>query len=259
VTEPPALPPAAKPGPVRRLRAAGRFLRQPYYLMRPRLWGEPLPILDDRTMVSRAGRYVYLRVPKAANSTVFRALIERFHEPGVTLDDLAAAKTRVTHLGDLRLGELADLRRFLIFTVVRDPYSRTLSAYLNKFREGDKHLDRFGARVASFDEGRMSFRAFCRYLAAGGEAENAHWMRQTRITALTDRVDIVGRVETLEPDLARILATVGAPGGAVERAGPPPTGASARLAEHYDDETRRIVETVYAADFAAFGYPPLER
>ncbi|MBP7001775.1 sulfotransferase family protein [Amaricoccus sp.] len=243
--------------PARRVRALGRFLRRPYYVLRPRLWGQPLPILDDRSMVSRAGRYVYLRVPKAANSTVFRALAERFPEPGVSLDDLAAAKTRVTHLGDLRLRDLPALRGYLIFTVVRDPYARTLSAYLNKFREGDKHLDRFGERVAGFDGGRVSFRGFCRYLAAGGEAENAHWMRQTRITGLADRLDIVGRVETLDADLARILAAIGAPGGAVERAGPPPTGATARIAEHYDAETRRIVEAVYAADFAAFGYPRL--
>lgn len=255
-------PPSATPdgpaaGLARRLRSAGRFLRQPYYVLRPRLWGAPLRILDDRTMVSRAGRYVYLRVPKAANSTVFRALAERFPEPGVNLDDLAAAKTRVTHLGDLGLADLALLRRCLVFTVVRDPYARTLSAYLDKFRAGDKHLDRFGRRVAAFDGGEVSFRGFCRYLAAGGEAENAHWMRQTRITALADRIDIVGRVETLEADLARILAAIGAPGGAIPRSGPPPTGASARIAEHYDAETRRIVENVYAADFAAFGYPRL--
>lgn len=240
---------------LRRIRAAGRFLRQPYYLLRPRLWGEPLRILDDRSMVSRAGGYVYLRVPKAANSTVFRALAERFPEPGVNLDDLARAKTRVTHLGDLGWRDLGRARRSLFFTVVRDPYARTLSAYLDKFRDGDKHLDRFGARVAGFDDGRVSFRGFCRYLAAGGEAENAHWMRQTRITALADRVDILGRVETIEADLARILAAIGAPGGAVARSGPPPTGAAARIAEHYDDETRRIVGAVYAADFAAFGYP----
>ncbi|MBP7241319.1 sulfotransferase family 2 domain-containing protein, partial [Amaricoccus sp.] len=206
--------------PTRRLRAFGRFLRRPYYVLRPRLWDEPLPILDDRTMVSRAGRYVYLRVPKAANSTVFRALAERFPEPGLSLDDLADAKTRVTHLGDLGLGELRGLRRYLVFTMVRDPYARTLSAYLDKFREGDKHLDRFGARVATFDGGRASFRGFCRYLADGGEAENAHWIRQSRITGLADRIDILGRVETLDADLARILAAIGAPGGAVARAGP---------------------------------------
>lgn len=240
----------------RKLRAAGRLARKPYYLMRPRLWGEPVEILDSRSMVSRRGRYVYVRVPKAANSTVFRALLDAHPEPGVTLEDLARAKTAVPHYGDLGWAELAELGRFFTFTVVRDPYARALSAYLDKFKDGDKHLDRFGLRVAGFDQGRVSFRGFCRYLAAGGEAENAHWMRQTRLTGLADRLDFVGRVETLEADLGRILAGIGgAAPGPITRAGPPPTGAARRLRAHFDAECLGLIEQVYAADFAAFGYP----
>jgi hypothetical protein len=237
------------------LRRAGRIARQPYYLLRPRLWREPLDIVDARTMVSTRARYVYLRVPKAANSTVVRALLQTYPEPGLTPDDVDRAKTGMRHFGGLGLGDLAEIRRYFVFTVVRSPYSRTLSAYLDKFRDGNKHLDRFGARVAAFDDGAVTFRAFCRYLAAGGEVENAHWMRQTRLTGLADRIDFVGRVETLEPDLRRILHGIGRRAdGPLERAGPQPTGAGERLREHYDDETRRIVESVYRADFDAFGY-----
>jgi hypothetical protein len=124
-------------------------------------------------------------------------------------------------------------------------------------REGDKHLDIFGERIAAFDDGRASFRGFCRYLSAGGEAENAHWMRQTRLTNLMDRLDIIGHVETLETDMRRIVQRIGRDEvhfGAMERAGPAPTGASTRLAEYYDDECRQLVASVYAADFQAFGY-----
>lgn len=249
--------------PVRALRAAGRFARQPYYIARPRLWREPLSIIDQRSFVSHAHRYLYLRVPKAANTTVTRALLACCPEPGVRAEDLAHddlgdTKRRVAHLGDLGLGAARAVSGYFTFTVVRDPYARTLSAWLDKFRPGDKHLDRFGARVADFDGGRVSFRGFCRYLAAGGEAENAHWMRQSRITGLADRLDAVGRVETLEADLCAILDGIdGAAGGAaraIVRAGPPATGAAARIAEHYDAECRAIVDRVYAADFDAFGY-----
>ena len=182
----------------RTVRDAGRILRQPYYLLRPRLWRERLDIVDSRTMISRSARYVYLRVPKAANSTVVRTLLDHFPEPGFAAEDPERAKTGMPHFGDLGLHDLAPLKGFFVFTVVRSPYARTLSAFLDKFRGGDKHLDRFGDRVARFDAGAVSFRGFCRYLAAGGEAENAHWMRQTRLTGLADRIDFVGRVETLE-------------------------------------------------------------
>jgi hypothetical protein len=211
---------------------------------------------DVRSMVSHRAGYVYLRVPKAANSTVARALLERFPEPGLDPERVDDAKARVTHFGDLRLSDLPRVRRYFVFTVVRDPYARTLSAFLDKFRPGDPRLDRFGDRVAAFDGGAVSFRGFCRYLAAGGEADNAHWMRQTRLTGLADRLDFVGRVETLEDDLARILARIGARDARpIARAGPTPTGASARLREAYDDETRTLVEAVYRADFETFGYP----
>lgn len=240
-----------------------RTRHRPYYLLRPRLRREPLGMLDLRTMVSRDQNYVYIRVPKAANSTVVRALLDHGTEQGAEaasgreLGDLTDAKSQAVHFGDLGFAGLWALRRAFVFTVVRNPYARTLSAYLDKFSDGARHLDRFGERIAARDDGAVSFRGFCRYLAAGGEAENAHWMRQTRLTGLADRLDFVGHVETLDADLRHILETIGAsPSRPFERAGPPPTGAASRLAEHYDDETRRIVEDVYAADFAAFGYRP---
>ncbi len=248
-----------RPGrsPLLRLRDAGRILRRPYYLARPRLWGEPLDIADARSFVSHRARYLYIRIPKAANTSVVRALLDRFPEPGLDPTRLDDAKGGATHLGDLGLGDLPRLRGYLAFTVVRDPYARTLSAFLDKFKPGKRYVSLYGPRIAARDGGALSFRGFCRYLAEGGEAENAHWMRQTRLTGLADRLDIVGRVESLDVDLARILATIGGGGAPAPsgRAGPDPTHAVDRLGEYYDAETRAIVETVYAEDFSAFGYP----
>lgn len=237
--------------------ANARLLLRPYYLMRPRLWREPLRSANPRSFVSHRGRYLYIRIPKAANTTVVRALLECCPEPGLDADRPEEAKDRATHLGDLGLGDLRRLRGYLVFTVVRDPYARTLSAFLDKFKPGKRYVDLYGERIAALDGGAISFRGFCRYLAAGGEAENAHWMRQTRLTGLADRIDLVGRTETLDADLARILEAIGcgASAGPIERAGPVPTRAADRLGEYYDGETRAIVERVYAADFAAFGYP----
>jgi hypothetical protein len=230
---------------------------RPYYLVRPRLWSEErLRIIDDRTLVSRTWRYVYVRVPKAANSSILTALFGRFPEPGLDVSDLERAKVRATHFRNLGVGDLFRLRGYFFFSVVRNPYGRVLSAYLDKFREGDKHLAMYGERVAAQDGGQVTFRAFCRYLAAGGEAENAHWMRQTRILGLADRIDHIGRIETLEADLDAIFARIGgAAPSTVPLAGPPPTAASKRLAEHYDAECAALVERVYREDFDRFGYP----
>lgn len=230
---------------------------RPYYLLRPRLWRERrLRMIDDRSVVSRTWRYVYLRVPKSANSSVITALLERFPEPGLNPADLDRAKLDATHFRDLWFGDLLRIPRYFHFSVVRNPYGRVLSAYLDKFREGDKHLAAYGQRVAAHDGGQVTFRAFCRYLADGGEAENAHWMRQTRILGLADRMDFVGKLESLEADLESIFARIGgAAPDAVPRAGPPATAASRRLTEYYDAECAALVERVYREDFARFGYP----
>jgi hypothetical protein len=230
---------------------------RPYYLVRPRLWGEErLRMIDDRTVVSHRWRYVYVRVPKSANSTVITALFRRFPEPGLDPADLDRAKVRSTHFRNLGVGDLFRIRGYFFFSVVRNPYGRVLSAFLDKFRAGDKHLANYGERVAAHDGGQVSFRAFCRYLADGGEAENAHWMRQSRILGLADRMDHVGRLETLEADLEAIFARIGgAAPDAVPRVGPPATAASKRLAEYYDAECAALVEQVYRDDFTRFGYP----
>lgn len=236
-----------------------KLILRPYYLARPRLWHEPLREMDARTVVSRQWRYVYMRVPKAANSTVLRTLLERLPEPGIDPADIERAKVRSVHFRDLRADELRRVAGFLTFTVVRDPYARLLSAYLDKFQPGHKYIGRYGAQVAAHDAGRITYPGFCRWLAAGGEAVNAHWMAQTRLAGAVDRLDFVGRVETLEADMGALLARIdGSPEVRVARAGPPPTGASARLAEHYDAECRQIVAEVYAADFARFGYSLME-
>lgn len=232
-----------------------KLILRPWYLARPRLWHEPLKATDARTVVSRRWRYIYMRVPKAANTTVLRTLLERLPEPGLDPADIDRAKVRAVHFRNLRAGELHEVAGYFTFTVVRDPHVRLLSAYLDKFKPGHKYIERYGAAVAARDGGRTSFRGFCRYLADGGERENAHWMRQVRLTGLADRLDFIGRVETLEADMAAVLARIdGSPEVQITRAGPPATGASDRLAEHYDAECRQIVAHVYAEDFARFGY-----
>lgn len=238
--------------------ASSRFILAPYYAVRPRLWRENLRAIDPRSFVSHRWSYVFLRVPKAANSTVLRTLIDRFPEPDLPAGDLEEAKIRATHFRDLGFGDLARVRRYFAFTVVRNPYTRALSAFLDKFREGDKHRAKFGDRVAGYDAGRLSFRGFCRYLADGGEAENGHWMRQTRLVSIVERLDFVGRIETLETDMARIVEHIAGGDGTISltRAGPPATGALGRVGEHLDAECRRLIEIVYAADFERFGYRP---
>ena len=99
-----------------------RTLLSPYYRTRPQAWaGQGLYAIDSRSYVSRRWRYVFLRIPKAGNSTVVESLIHRFPEPHLAGVTGGKVKTRIGHLSDLARSELADLDSFFFFTVVRNP------------------------------------------------------------------------------------------------------------------------------------------
>lgn len=234
-----------------------RILLRPYYRTRPQTWTtQGLYAIDSRSYVSRHWRYVFLRIPKAGNSTVVESLIQRFPEPHLAGVTGGKVKTRIGHFSDLSRSDLVDLDLYFFFTVVRNPYHRALSAYLDKFKEKHRYRARYGARVARFDGDRVTFPGFCRYLQHGGETENAHWMRQCRLVSNSPRIDFVGRLETLDADIDAIAAHIAGETGKarlVQRAGHA-TGASARAQEMYDDECRHLIEQVYAEDFARFGY-----
>lgn len=249
-----------------------RLCLRPYYARRPWLWSEPLRQLDSRTAVSRRWQYIYLRVPKAANSTVVMALTNYFPEDGIPatgLDPAATTESRkkaMQRFSQLGLGETG-LRGYFVFSFVRNPYHRVLSAFLDKIgdvpdpggivtNEQARFRRQYGAAVATHDNDRISFPGFCRYLANGGERQNAHWAAQTRMLRLADRVDFIGRVESLRQDLDHVVATI-ASGRRVEalhQAGPPATKANERAVTFYNEECRALVEQVYATDFDRLGY-----
>ncbi|MCS6986135.1 MAG: sulfotransferase family protein [Sphingomonadaceae bacterium] len=224
--------------------------------------------LDPRTAVSRRWRYVYLRVPKAANSSVVMSLTEHLPEDDPAMKEArhTVRKVAMTSFGELAPAE-ADLAGFFVFTFVRNPYHRVLSAFLDKLGEEPSLIEasesthvryrRFhGREIAALDGGRVTFLGFCRWLARGGERVNAHWMAQSRFLDLADRIDVIGRVERIDEDLPAILRQIAPdrPPPVVRRAGPPPRQATMRARDAYTPECRRLVEQVYAADFRRLGY-----
>jgi hypothetical protein len=259
-------------GKVQKIAENVRLRAAPYYLKRPALWGEPLYELDPRTAVSHRWRYIYLRVPKAANSTVTVTLTDRFPEADMATGEridmklAAARKDGMTHFSELPTDLGTD--GYFVFSFVRNPYHRALSAFLDKvgpapaLADGETDVHRryrrfHGREIAGRDGGRISFLGFCRYLAEGGEKDNAHWMAQSRFLALHDRIDFIGRVESLAADLDTVVARIAGTRQAVDlkRAGPPATRADEKVKQYFCDESRTLIEATYARDFDRLGYP----
>ncbi|MBK1733895.1 hypothetical protein CKO15_01085 [Halorhodospira abdelmalekii] len=238
----------------------------PYYRSRPETWRRQLGSIDARIAVSLHYKYTYIRIPKAANSTVAATLDHHFPAPPIPRisgKERGRGKRSYDRLSSLSRAEAEQvLAEHFTFTVVRNPYHRVLSAFLQKFiAEGssrERWLNRFAAEIRTYGGGELTFPAFCRWLDRVGLRQNIHWLPQTAILSVTglERLDDMGHVETLEEDLRRIVERIGATpeGLEVQRSGPAATRAGQKAQQYYTDECMAIVRRLYADDFRHLGY-----
>lgn len=224
------------------------YRRFPY---RGRLWWVEV---DMRIAVCPEAGFFYNRLPKNANSTVTSLLADRVFGPGGSVSPkhrfvrpsrLSAAQVRAVETDHFK------------FVILRDPYTRTLSAFLDKVmkpgtqRRGPwRWFARHGIEAPTFEN-------FCQYLDDGGLHADNHWAPQVDgIVLPLDRFDMVARLETLQPDLDVIHRKLfGAPLDELPRKGPRSTGAAGTTAEHYTPLAADIVSRLYSRDFAELGYP----
>ncbi len=161
-------------------------------------------------------RFLFIHVPKAAGTTITRAL-----SPLTTFRDIELGGTKYGEAVQERFAARFDLRKhstgamirakcpahiwrgFFVFAFVRNPYARAYSVFrfLRRWRDGPYH------QLAS----SLDFTAFldCEEVAAN-EIEIArpqtHWLTadDERLSGL----DFIGRVEEFESDFSFVLSTI---------------------------------------------------
>jgi hypothetical protein len=206
----------------------------------------------DRIFYSARHKFVYFRVPKAANSTIMLSLANAM-EARAADDRGSAAKAAGKQNLKLPLAFESTLAGCYKFTFVRNPFSRVLSAYLDKVVSGNPKIRRY----LGTDDRAFSFLEFLKRLEDGYLTANVHWAPQSIIVTLPpERLDFVGRVETLEADLRQVMSRVfgGTAENRIVQRSHGMTAASRRVDEMYGAEERRLVEKMYARDFELF-YP----
>ncbi len=225
----------------------------PFYRRHPYTGPLGLFSVDPRGAYSPEDGFFFNRIPKAANSTIMATLARHsaYRRPG----GRARTKSRFLRPARMTGAHVEALDGAFRFTFVRDPYGRTLSAYLDKVLRKRKQARGFYDWLGRVETPR--FIDFLRYLDECGPHGDPHWAPQTDLMLLPlSSFDLIGRLETLEADLGRVIDRLFAPEEplVLGRAGPR-TDSGTRLASAYDAEGLAIVNRVFAADFAAFGYP----
>ncbi len=146
--------------------------------------------------------------------------------------------------------------------MVREPYARILSAWLNKM--ADDAPRRLRRLPGHGDTGSEGFERFLRWLDDGGLCVKRHWTPQVDLLFQPhERFSRFARLETLAEDMAACPSDLGHDPAPAERLVTPHrlgagtrkiTGAANRLDAFYSDTGRDIVRRLYREDFEALGY-----
>lgn len=158
------------------------------------------------------------------------------------------------------------------YTMVRNPYSRILSAYLNKIAErlppkpegeGD-HFDRLVRIIDEFrneqtESPEITFEVFLLWLHTSGSwfVNDEHWTPQATLLRQPDvAFDVVGRFENLDADAERIITAMGCniTFPTQESIKFPVNNSEKRLSDFYTPKAVSLVQDHFAQDFSCFGY-----
>lgn len=193
------------------------------------------------------------RLQKNANSSAVVLLQDL--ETGV-VEHQREAKNRIRTLFDFGLGHRRIPKDLAHVVIVRNPYSRVLSAFLNK-----SSSTKIRRRHGTFEATREGFGNFLRFLEEGGLSADSHWDLQTRHMLLPpEAYDGIVRFENLREEMLAFLARQGLEPrpGSLEEIYPSARGkatdATAKLDAFYTPESRDRVARLFAPDFEALGY-----
>jgi hypothetical protein len=225
----------------------------------------PLSTFIYSIHISLRYSYIYVECPKCACTTIKSALIRMelgdkdymFDEPGdIHLRDFSPL------LSPRQVGAFEERLRspFIVkFCFVRNPYSRLLSAYLDKIAQGKPIFDIIRKQLGHGQAGGLSI-GFDEFVQAvihqPVSMMDSHWRTQYHQT-LQDVVpySFIGKVENLDEDIARLGSLLGADltqfmRDEVDHA----TQADEKMARYYTTEMQNAVYEKYRIDFENFGY-----
>ena len=216
-----------------------------FYRRYPYRGGLATDSADARGCVDFQLGFFYNRIPKAANSTIITTLARLCFNREIPSKE---AKKLFLSPALLYKDEVKEFDQLFRFTFVRNPFSRTLSAYLDKV---ERRAKRNGIET--------SYLSFLQELDKGKLHTNGHWTPQSDLLLIPfNQFDFIGKVESLESDLHQVtyqLQKVPGTNADITSVLSNATHANKKLADYYDEKSVELVRKLYRQDFELFDYP----
>jgi len=203
--------------------------------------------------ISYQKKFAYLAIPKTGSSSV-RALLDRYSD--VRSDE---SETLFHHQPESQLRRLIsslgwDVRQFLFFTTVRNPWSRLFSTHTYwvsvaaATEEDYAHNPRFHSHCANYVRQGTDFSQRVRDLASQVPAQASYLLdpKETMVQPI--------RLEFLSEELEPIWKNLALDMSDLDDIPFLNRSSQADYREHYDKESIEVVAEAYASDVSRFGY-----
>ena len=244
-----------------------RELREQHALMRLAIERKTLKINRDnldRVVFYPEYKIAFNRIAKSGNSSVLLYLNEAITGTCMHQGNYKQAKGKAMSAGQSLVEftktqqEIATLSEISFFTVVRNPWTRVLSAFLDKIANGPQ--EKYGSIPGFGDDSKAGFETFVAFLDSGGLNSNHHWKPQSEALLLpASQFKNICRLEHLSVELPDALAATGLTLHSPLRLQQPHpvesnhlnkiSQASTKLQHYYSPTTIRTVANLYSADF----------
>lgn len=226
----------------------------------------PINNFDYSVNISLKYNYLYTETPKNGCSTI-KSILQRLeiNDPEFYRKDLEDIHNR-NFSPLLKPSQVGDLDRFILkqkpfkFCISRNPYSRLLSAYLDKISSNCPQkrniLLHLGKDVSRIDQ-IISFEEFIYAVSEQPIANmDPHWRTQYYQTFQhAINYDFIGKFENFTNDLNHILSKVTDDYNRfITTENRHARGANDLLTEFYTPKLKEIVREKFAIDFDYFGY-----
>ena len=200
-------------------------------------------------------RFLYVETPKVACSTIKR-MLQRI--VGIAPQDVhdRSQSPLCSPLTDAAGFLEAQASDYLRFSFVRNPFTRILSCYLDKFVTNSFERARLLPELGLKSDADLSFTDFLEAVQSQTYYDmDIHWLPQSVILEGLVKPAFIGRFENIRADMASVLAAIGSHEEA-QPFRPHATDAGAKVAEYLTPEALRLILEIYEQDFIQFSYSP---